>query len=204
MVAGIGTEVGKTVVSAILAHLFRADYWKPIQCGDLEQTDSFQMKKWLDPKKHLIHNSAYSLQNSLSPHHAARLEGTKIKFIHICPPQTRRPLIIEGVGGILVPLSTNKLTIDLFASWNCHWVLVSKHYLGSINHTLLSLEVLKQRNVSLLGVIFNGASNPDTESAILKISKLPCLGKLVPEDDLSVLTLQNYGKQWRKNFSKIL
>lgn len=204
MVAGIGTDVGKTIVSAILTTLLNGDYWKPIQCGDERNSDTVTVKKWLDTTMHTIHPPAYSLEAPLSPHHAARLENTLIRLDSINLPQTTRPLIIEGVGGILVPLAPNLLSIDLFKSWDCKWVIVSKHYLGSINHTLLTVEVLKQLCLPILGIIFNGESNSDSEAAILEISQLPLLGRLLPEANLNTQTIQRYAKQWQPLFSKPL
>lgn len=204
MVAGISTDVGKTIVSAILTMLFNGDYWKPIQCGDEENSDTSMMKKWLDMTRHSIYAPAYSLCAPLSPHHAARLENSVIQLNTIALPQTTRPLIIEGVGGILVPLTMKTLAIELFASWNCKWVIVSKHYLGSINHTLLSIEALKQRHIPILGLIFNGEPNPDSESAILEISQLPILGRLLPEASFTSKIFQMYVKQWQPHFSKLL
>ena len=190
MVAGIGTNVGKTIVSAILATLLKGDYWKPIQCGD---EDTAIVEKWLNTT---IHPPAYSLKAPLSPHHAARLENTLIRLDSITLPKTTRPLIIEGVGGILVPLTPNTLSIDLFKSWDCKWVIVSKHYLGSINHTLLTIAVLKQLCLPILGIIFNGEENLDSESSILEISKIPLLGRLLPETNLNSQTIKRYAKQW--------
>lgn len=204
MVAGIGTDVGKTVVSAILTTFLQGDYWKPIQCGDEENSDTTTMKDWLDPTNHTIHTPAYSLKAPLSPHHAARLENILIKGDSIPLPQTTRPLIIEGVGGIFVPLTSNISSLDLFKSWNCQWVIVSKHYLGSINHTLLTLEVLKKLGLPILGIIFNGEPNPDSESAILEISQVPFLGRLLPEANINQKTIQRYAKQWQPHFPKLL
>jgi dethiobiotin synthetase len=200
MVAGIGTDVGKTVVSAILTTLLKGDYWKPIQCGDEEDSDTATMKRWLNT----TYPPAYSLKAPRSPHHAARLENTLIQLDSITLPQTTRPLIIEGVGGILVPLTPQISSLDLFKSWNCQWVVVSKHYLGSINHTLLTLEVLKKFRLPILGIIFNGEHNPDTESAILEISQVPVLGRLLPEANLNPQTIQRYAKQWRPLFTQFL
>ncbi|MGC1879210.1 MAG: dethiobiotin synthase [Rhabdochlamydiaceae bacterium] len=204
MVAGIGTDVGKTIVSAILTTLLNGDYWKPIQCGDEENSDTTTIKKWIDTVKHSIHPPAYSLKAPLSPHHAARLENTWIRLDSIALPQTTRPLIIEGVGGILVPLTPKILSIDLFKSWDCKWVIVSKHYLGSINHTLLTIEVLKQLHLPILGIIFNGEHNPDSEAAISEISQLPVLGRLLPEANLNPQTIQRYAKQWQPHCSNLL
>lgn len=204
MVAGIGSDVGKTIVSAILTLLLSGDYWKPVQCGDEENSDPSMIKKWLSGTDHSIHSSAYSLKTFLSPHQAARLENISIEIDTIAIPQTTRPLIIEGVGGILVPLTKKTLTIDLFQSWDCQWVIVSKHYLGSINHTLLTIQTLKQRRIPILGLIFNGEPNPDTESAILEITQVPYLGRLLPEPHLNLKTLQRYVKQWQPLFSHLL
>lgn len=204
MVAGIGTDVGKTIVSAILITLLNGDYWKPIQCGDEENSDSVKIKQWIDPSKHSIFPPAYSLKASVSPHHAARLENRLIMLETISLPQTNRPLIIEGVGGIFVPLTTSSLSFDRFTSWNCDWIIVSKHYLGSINHTLLTVEALKYLQVSILGIIFNGEPDPDSEEAILEISQISCLGRLFPERCLTQKTLQKYVKEWQPNFSRLL
>jgi dethiobiotin synthetase len=204
IVAGSGTDVGKTVVSAILTTLMEGDYWKPVQCGEERYSDTIAMKKLINTTNHHIYSPAYSLKTPLSPHHAARLENIAINVEAIIPPQTTRPLIIESVGGIFVPLSTKVLTIDLFESWNCKWVIVSKHYLGSINHTLLTIDALKRRTIPLVGMIFNGEPNPDSEAAILDISKLPLLGRLLPEKNLNPHTIQRYAKQWRERFYNLL
>jgi dethiobiotin synthetase len=203
MVAGIGTNIGKTVVSAILTILLDGDYWKPIECGNEKDSDTATIKNWIDTTKHSVYPPAYSLKAPLSPYHAARLENTSIQLDTITLPQTIRPLIIEGVGGIFVPLTTKIVTLDVFKSWNCEWVIVSKHYLGSINHTLLTIEALKQHKIPILGVIFNGEPNPESEAAILEISEVPLLGKLLPESYLNQQTLERYVKEWRPRFSKL-
>lgn len=204
IVAGSGTDVGKTVVAAILATLMEADYWKPVQCGEEEVSDTATMKKLINPERHYIYPSAYSLKAPLSPHHAARLENISISLDSITPPQTTRPLIIESVGGIFAPLSTKVLSIDLFKSWNCKWVIVSKHYLGSINHTLLTLEGLKKRDIPVSALIFNGEPNPDSENAILEISQIPLLGRLLPETKINQQTIQRYAIQWQPRLSLLI
>jgi dethiobiotin synthetase len=199
MVAGIGTDVGKTIASAVLVHLLQGDYWKPIQCGDENDSDSSKMKAWTDPTQHTIHPSSYSLNAPVSPHHAARLAHVTIDPSSIILPSTSRPLIIEGVGGVLVPLTTKISTLDLFAAWACSWVVVVRHYLGSINHTLLTLDVLKRRSVRILGLIFNGEPESDSESAILQFSNLPVLGRLLPETTFNTKTFQKYSELWTQN-----
>lgn len=197
IVAGSGTDVGKTIVSAILATLMDGDYWKPIQCGEEGCSDTAIMKQLLDTTRHQIYPSAYTFKAPLSPHHAARLEGVSINLDFIIPPKTIRPLIIEGVGGIFVPLTTNVLSIDLFKLWDCQWIVVSKHYLGSINHTLLTLDALKRQKIPVAGIIFNGEPNPDSEAAILEISQVPLLGRLLPEPNIDLQTIQRYATQWQ-------
>ncbi len=197
IIAGIGTEVGKTIVSAIMATKLGADYWKPVECGSIETSDTAIVKKLINPVKHQIHTPAYSFKTPVSPHHAARLENSSIKLDSIIPPVTTKPLIIESVGGILVPLTSKLLSIDLFKNWNCTWIIVSKHYLGSINHTLLTIEALKRRNSSIAGLIFNGQPQQDSERAILEISQLPLLGRLLPEKTINIQTIQKYAKKWK-------
>ncbi len=133
MIAGIGTNVGKTVVSAIVTTLMDGDYWKSVQSGPEDDSDVFIMRNLINTSEHKIYAPSYSLKAPLSPHHAARLENIIVDPTTIIPPSTARPLIIESVGGVLVPLTTRVLTIDLFKLWNCQWIIVSKHYLGSIN-----------------------------------------------------------------------
>lgn len=204
IIAGIGTEVGKTVVSAILTTCLKGDYWKPIQCGDEEDSDTAMMKKLIDTAIYSIHEPIYSLQAPLSPHHAARLENISIRLDNIVPPQTTRPLIIESAGGIFVPLSTKTLSFDLFKSWNIPWIVVSRHYLGSINHTLLTIDALKRNNISIAGIIFNGPPNHDSEGTILEISQVPVLGRLFPESNINPQIIQRYAKLWQPHLSHIL
>lgn len=196
IIAGCGTEIGKTVVSAIFSTILKADYWKPIDCGR-EQKDSEQIKKFVHFKQ-IIHPSAYRFDYDLSPHHGAFLDKKSIDEEKIVVPQTKNCLVIESVGGILVPINYQMLTLDLFAKWQAHWIIVSKHYLGSINHTLLTVEALKKRQLSILGIVFNGSPNEQTESAILTFTKLPCLGRLLPEETLNFSIIQKYAKEWKK------
>ena len=198
IIAGIGTNVGKSVVSAILTTCLHADYWKPIQCGKKKRADTAIMHTLIDTKKHAIHTPAYSFKNALSPHHAARLEHVEIDSTKITLPDTKRPLIIESVGGIFAPLTTRMTTYDLFHSWNIPWIIVSKHYIGSINHTLLTVDALQRRGVSIAGLIFNGCPNTDSESAILHMTHLPLLARLLPEKKINQQTIQRYAQKWQK------
>lgn len=204
MVAGIGTDVGKTIVSAILTLLFKGDYWKPIQCGEENNSDTAIVRRWLQDDEIHVHNPAYSFQHPVSPHHAAFLENSSIRIDSIRVPETTKTLVIEGVGGILVPLTPHQVTLDIFAPWSCRWILVSQHYLGSINHTLLTIEALKRRNIPIEGLIFNGLPNVQSETAILTISKLPCLARLSPEPIINKQTLQKYVQEWTPCFKHLL
>ncbi|MDN3508792.1 MAG: dethiobiotin synthase [Candidatus Neptunochlamydia sp.] len=197
IVAGIGTGVGKTVVSAIITTLLKGDYWKPIQSGEVD-ADSQVIAKLL-PLECTVHPPTYSFKAPLSPHHAARLENQTIDPDRIIPPETNHPLVIEMAGGIFVPLRENLLSLDLFKSWNAHWILVSKHYLGSINHTLLTIETLITHQVEILGIVFNGRPNPDSENAILKFSHVPLLERIFPEKTIDSSKIQRYAKQWQQS-----
>lgn len=200
IVTGCNTDVGKTIVSAIMATALQGDYWKPISCGEEENSDSQFMRKLSKAK---IHPSAYSLQAPLSPHHAARLEGIDIDTNNIILPKTSKPLVIETAGGIFVPLNYSKLMIDLFLPWEGIWVVVSQHYLGSINHTLLTMEALKHRNARVAGIIFNG-TNPESEQAILQFSGSSCLGRLLPEQEINDQVIKKYSEQWKQQCQLLL
>lgn len=198
LIAGSGTNVGKTVVAAILTTLLKGAYWKPIECGD---SDTAVLQNLIHSP---IYPPAYSLKAPLSPHHASRLENVTIDLNAFTLPQTNTHLIIESVGGVLVPLTRHLLSLDLFMRWECRWVIVSRHYLGSINHTLLTIEVLKSYQIPIAGIIFNGEPDPETESAILEMTDLPYLGSLLPEENITFTTIQKYAKQWQNRISHYL
>jgi dethiobiotin synthetase len=196
-VAGIGTGVGKTIVSAIMTTMLEGSYWKPFQTG-LEHSDAQEIARLTDSSVHQIFPPAYSLQAPLSPHHAARLENIDMELTQIFPPPSSKPLVIEAVGGVYVPLSSNTLSIELFHSWEANWIVVSKHYLGSINHTLLTIEALKVWKIPILGIVFNGMPNPDTEDVILTTTKVPYFGRLLPEPHINKSVIRRYAKQWKQ------
>lgn len=199
IVAGCGTDVGKTVVSAILATALEADYWKPIQSGPEPDTET--VKKLIVHER--IHPATYTLKAPLSPHHAARLENVEIDVSRIVPPITDNTLIIESVGGVMVPLTLERHTLDLFATWNATWIVVSKFYLGSINHTLLTLEALKSRHVHVHSIVFNGERNRDSEEAILRLSGIPRLGHLQQEKKININIIQRYAQRWKNQLITI-
>ncbi len=193
-ITGIGTGIGKTLISAILTEKLRADYWKPVQSGDLHSSDSMRVKKLISNPQTVIHPETYRLTQPLSPHLSARLDG-----IHIAPeklhlPFTERPLIVEGAGGLMVPFNEKYLLIDFIEQLKIPVILVSQHYLGSINHSLLSIEVLRQRGIPIAGIIFNGDANSDSENYILNYSRLTCLGKIPTLSSIGPESVREAGK----------
>ena len=167
-VTGIDTEVGKTVIAAMLTEGLEADYWKPIQAGDLQHTDTDKVKAWVSNSKTQFWKEAYAFKTPASPHYSAALENVEISLEKIQLPASSNHLIVEGAGGLMVPLNDQFLIIDLIKKLNLPVVLVSKNYLGSINHTLLSIEMLQASKVSIKGIVFNGEAVPATENYILK------------------------------------
>jgi dethiobiotin synthetase len=179
-ITGIGTDVGKTIVSAVLVEALEADYWKPIQAGELNNSDSINVERLVSNSTTKFHKSAFNLETPMSPHGAATIDGVSIETNKINRPITKNTLVIEGAGGLLVPLSDSETVLDLIKPMD-KVVVVSRHYLGSINHTLLTLEILKQRKIDVLGIIFNGDENKSTESIIEKMSGVHILGRMEDE-----------------------
>jgi len=164
-VTGIDTDSGKTLVSAILCEALPADYWKPVQAG--LPRDSETVQDLISNSQTKIHSEQYLLKTPASPHASARIYGVTIQLSGFELPQTKVDLIIEGAGGCLVPLNEKDFVIDLISLFGAEVILVADLYLGSINHTLLTLEVLKSRKLKIKGIIFNGESNPESERIII-------------------------------------
>ena len=197
-ITGIGTDVGKTVASAITVQALEADYWKPIQAGDLDHSDTDKVKALVSNKKSQFHPNAYALNTPASPHYAASLDGIVLDIKKIQEPITANHLVIEGAGGILVPLNDTDSIIDLIQK-DHKVILVSRHYLGSINHTLLTFEALKNRNIAVAGIIFSGDENQATESIILKKTKVNCIGRIDNEPYFDQNVVQYYADLFREN-----
>ena len=176
-VTGIGTNVGKTIVSAILTEALEADYWKPVQAGDLDNSDSLKVKDLISNKRSVFHQEEFLLSQPMSPHAAAVIDNKKISVKGIKRPKTSNALVIEGAGGLLVPLNQKETIADLISPKD-RIILVSRNYLGSINHTLLSLEVLKNRGLDCFGIIFIGLAIVASEDVILKMSAGRLLGRI--------------------------
>lgn len=178
-ITGIGTGIGKTIVSAVLVESLKADYWKPVQSGDLDDSDTLKVQSLVSNNQTVFHPEAYRLTQPYSPHKSAALDGITIDPSTIKMPQTNNTLIIEGAGGLMVPLNDTFLMIDLIWQLDTEVVLVVKHYLGSINHTLLSIEALQRRNIPIKALIFNGEPNESSEEVIKTFAKCPTL--YIPE-----------------------
>lgn len=166
-VTGIGTGIGKTIVSAILTEALQADYWKPVQSGDLDRSDS-ELVKSLTSENIIIHQERYQLQLAASPHQSAKKENIEIKLTDFSLPVTSNHLIVEGAGGLFVPLNEKDFMLDVIQHLNLPVVVVSTNYLGCINHTLLSIEALKNRGILIDLFVFNGEFDEDTHRIILK------------------------------------
>ncbi|MGN6638709.1 MAG: dethiobiotin synthase [Mucilaginibacter sp.] len=175
-VTGIDTGIGKTIISAILTEKLKADYWKPVQSGDLDNSDTLAVKKLISNSITHFHPEAYRLSQPFSPHKSADLDGIVIDPQKIIAPKTENNLIIESAGGLMVPLNDNFLMIELIKKLGAEAVLVSRNYLGSINHTLLSAYTLKQYGIPIIGLIFNGPRDNYSEDYILQYTGLKLLG----------------------------
>lgn len=177
-VTGIGTGIGKTIVSAVLVEKLKADYWKPVQSGDLDNSDTLKVKSLVSNDRSVFHPETYRLTEPYSPHKSADIDGIVIQSDKFVQPKTDNTLIIEGAGGLMVPLNAHFLMIDLIKQLNADTILVSQNYLGSINHTLLSAAILKQYGIIIKGIIFNGKTESYSESYILQYTGIKLLGRL--------------------------
>ena len=193
-ITGIGTNVGKTVVSAILTEALQADYWKPIQSGVVEGKDSDTVKSLISNTKTVFHPETYLLQEPLSPHFAAKLDGVEIELDKIQLPQTANHLIIEGAGGLLVPINATQYVIDIAKQLDFEIVLVISNYLGCINHSLLSIDYLKRNHFKIKALVFNGEFESEVKQAIInyssnsKIIDIPTLNSLNKQQILEIST----------------
>jgi dethiobiotin synthetase len=190
LVVGTDTGVGKTVVSAALVGQLRSHYWKPVQAGLEEETDSELVRRLCGVDFDPVLPEAYRLQTPCSPHEAARLDGVEIDPDRLVPPKVAGPLVIEGAGGVLTPLRLDLVYADVFARWNPRAVVVARTRLGTINHSLLTLEALRARGVEIAGVVISGEAEPVAEAAIEAMGRVRLLGRLPPIAPLTAATLQ--------------
>lgn len=198
VVTGTDTGIGKTVFAAGLTALLDGVYWKPVQSGIEEETDSEIVDRLagLAPERALP--EAWRLREPLSPHRAAELDGVEIDAEAIALPKTGLPLVVEGAGGLMVPVNRRTLYIDVFARWAAPVVLCARTELGTINHTLMSIEALRHRSIPLLGVAFIGDEMTDTQRTIAEMGKVRVLGRL---PRLDPLTPEALAKAMRANFN---
>ncbi|MGX5806116.1 dethiobiotin synthase [Bradyrhizobium sp. Arg314] len=178
VITGTDTGVGKTVFAAGLTALLDGIYWKPVQSGTRAQTDSEIVSLLAGLSADRMLPEAWRLTEPLSPHRAAELDRVEIDAQALTLPPTDRPLIVEGAGGVMVPLNRHTLYIDVFARWNAPVVLCARTALGTINHTLLSIEALRARSIPLLGVVFIGDRVVDTQKTIAQMGKVLVIGRL--------------------------
>ena len=171
-ITGIGTGVGKTITSAVIVESLQADYWKPIQSGDLDNTDTDRVRSLVSNEVTVFHPEAYRLTQPFSPHKSAALDNILIDLKSFKLPTTNKRLVIEGAGGLMVPLNDTDLIIDLIKKFDAEVVLVSQNYLGSINHTLMSIEVLKSYGIALKSLVVCGERNQSSEEVIARRADL--------------------------------
>ena len=192
IVAGIGTDTGKTVASAILCEALKADYWKPVQAGALENSDSINVKNLISNSSSRIHPEIYRLNTPMSPHASAAIDNIEINIENLVPPEATSDLIIELAGGLMVPLTRDYLNIDWVQKTGYPVILVVDYYLGSINHTLLSLELLFSRNIPVKGIIFNGDKNQSTFDVITHRTQAECLLEIDQEERIDARVIRKY------------
>ncbi|WP_395075521.1 dethiobiotin synthase [Flavobacterium sp.] len=201
-ITGISTDVGKTITSSIIVEALEADYWKPIQAGDLDFSDSHKVKSYISNTKSQLFENSYQLNTPASPHLAAQIDGIIIDLKKNIEPITKNHLVIEGAGGLFVPLNETDCIIDLIKP-DYKVIIVSRHYLGSINHTLLTIEALQNRNLTIGGIIFSGKENKSTEDIILKKTNINFIGRIDEEPYFDKNVIAAYADLFRENLLKL-
>jgi dethiobiotin synthetase len=201
-ITGISTDVGKTISSAIIVESLKADYWKPVQAGDLDNSDSHKIQNLISNSETKIFQNAYQINTPASPHHAAAIDNIVIDLKKIIEPKTQNHLVVEGAGGLFVPLNDTDCVIDLIQP-DYKVIVVSRHYLGSINHTLLTIEALKSRKITIAGIIFSGDENQATESIILSKTNVNCIGRVNQEPYFDKSVVLEYADLFRENLLSV-
>jgi len=201
-ITGIGTNVGKTITAAIITESLKADYWKPIQAGDLENTDSKKVEKLISNDETFFYPEGVKLKSAMSPHAAAEIDGVSLVGKKVKRPDTSKDLIIEGAGGLLVPINSKETIADLMLPTD-KIILVSRHYLGSINHSLLTIEVLRSKGLSIAGIIFNGDENESTEKVILEMTGIKLIGRIDNEPYFDRNVIKEYASIFHDNLKSL-
>ena len=195
-ITGIGTDVGKTVVSAIVVEALQADYWKPVQAGELSHSDTHSVEELISNSRSMMHGHSYALKTPMSPHASAEIDGIEIDLRKITEPETDNNLVIEGAGGLLVPLNDQETILDMIKD-DYKVIVVSRHYLGSINHTLLTLSQLRSKGVKVAGIIFNGAVHTSTEDIIKRMGQVKEIGRIDEEAIVDKTVIIKYAKLFK-------
>ena len=193
-ITGISTEVGKTVASAIITEALNADYWKPVQAGELDYCDTKKVKQLISNNKSQFHDNAFALNTPMSPHAAADIDKVTIEANTIKPPKTKNTLVIEGAGGLLVPLNATETILDLIQP-NYKVIVVSRHYLGSINHTLLTVSLLQSKGFDV-AIVFSGNEHKTTEAIIQSKTHAPVIGRIEEEPYFDKNVVKDYAEQF--------
>lgn len=196
-ITGIGTDVGKTIASAIIVEALKADYWKPVQAGELEFSDSDKIKNLISNERSEIFKNSYALKTPMSPHASAAIDGITIELDKIIIPNTLNNIVIEGAGGLLVPLNEKDTILDIIEK-EYKIIVVSRHYLGSINHTLLTIEILRNNGFKISGIIFSGKANETTESIIERLSEVKILGRIDEEEIFNKEVVRRYANSFKQ------
>ena len=194
LIAGIHTGIGKTICSAVICQALGYDYWKPVQAGELDDTDSIFIKRNVTNPKCVVHPETHRLTIPSSPHYAAEMDGIEIKAGDFILPKTSNQIVIETAGGIMSPLSNSFLNIDLMAQLNLPAIVVSNNYLGSINHTLLTVAAMQQKNISIKGLVFSGKEFISTREFILQHTKLPLLFSIPHFETINSNVIADFAK----------
>jgi len=204
-ITGTGTDVGKTLVAAIVVEALHADYWKPVQAGFTEGTDSLWVTAMISNNKTIMHPEFYKFKLPASPHLAAKAEDTKISLKDIVHhlPKTKNKLIIEGAGGLMVPLNKNEFVLDLIKKLKAKVIIVSKNELGSINHSLLTAAVLKKEKINVAGWIFN-EEYLHYENEIEKWSGYPVIASVKYLKEITKETIKAEAEKMKERLQKFL
>ncbi len=200
-ITGISTEVGKTIASAIVVEALQADYFKPIQAGDLEFSDTDKVRTLVSNSVSKFHENSYALKTPMSPHAAAEIDNIVIDTNKITLPEVKNDLVIEGAGGLLVPLNNTKTILDIIKP-DYKVIVVSRHYLGSINHTLMTIQILKEKGFNI-SVIFSGDEHKTTEDIIKKMTGVHIIGRIEDEPYFDERVISSYSETFKDTLESI-
>jgi dethiobiotin synthetase len=202
-IAGIHTGIGKTIASAVLAEALGADYWKPVQAGSLDNSDSMIVRSLISDGIKRVHPEAIVLREPKSPHAAAKTDNIEIDFTKFVWPNTDKILLVETAGGILSPMNNHSTMADFIQYYKLPVLLISNNYLGSINHTLLSIEVLKKRSIHIAGLVMNGAGNTASETFIQQYSGIPITARIPFFENIDHAAVKQCANEIKNTLPKI-